>query len=158
MHLSTFIGTFVVAVNTAFASYSIVHNNCNFTVWITSVQKNRTPTQKILPGRQYIEPQNVAQNGVGTSVQVLKSEDGLYTGKPILTMGYSLVPNNTIYYSLSSVNGFDFKGEKLRIHNTAGVSVEEIVWLGEPKPDYTAAYKGNADLALELCDKFLEKA
>jgi len=147
-----------MAANTAFASYSIVHNNCNYTVWVTSVQTNRTPIQKILSGGQYIEPQNVAQNGVGTSVQVLKSEDGLYTGKPILTMAYSLIPNDTLYYSLSSANGFGFKGEKLRVHNTAGIAVEEIVWLGEPKPDYTAAYKGNADLTLELCEKFLEKA
>ena len=158
MYLSTLLGTFAMTANTAFASYAIVHNNCNFTIWVTSVQLRRSPIQRLAPGENYSEEQKVSQNGVGSAVQVLKSEVGLYTGAPILTMAYSLVPEDALYYSLSTANGFDFNGDRLRIHNTNGLHVEEIVWTGEPKPDYTAAYKGDADLTLELCDNFIEKA
>ncbi|CAE7178701.1 hypothetical protein CFE70_005920 [Pyrenophora teres f. teres 0-1] len=158
MHLSTLVASVAMLANTALAAYATVHNNCNFTVWVTSVQTDQTPVQMVLPTGKYVETLKEAKNGVGVAVQVLKSQAGLYTGKPILTMAYSLVPNDAIYYSLSTANGFDFTGEKLRIHNAAGVPLEEIVWVGEPKPDHTAVYHGTADLNLELCDVLLEKA
>ena len=52
-------------------------------------------------------------------------------------------------------NGFAFEGEKLRIHSTEGKALREIVWMGKPEGDYTAAYlEGEADITLELCDDF----
>ncbi|EDU45192.1 Bys1 family protein [Pyrenophora tritici-repentis] len=156
MRLSTLVATVAMFANTALAAYATVYNNCKFTVFVTSVQTDQSPVQMILPKGLYVETMKVAKNGVGVAVQVMKSQDGLYNGKPVLTMAYSLDPKAGLYYSLSTAHGFDFKGENLRIHNSGGAPLEQIVWVGEPKPDYSAIYHGTADLNLNLCDTFVE--
>jgi hypothetical protein len=98
------------------------------------------------------------EDGVGTAIKITKTEAGLWTKEPVLTFGYSYKKDAYIYYDLSTIYGFDFQGKKLRIHNTDGKKVEEIVWVGEPKLNNTAAYLGEADLTLELCDDFAQRS
>ncbi|USP81436.1 uncharacterized protein yc1106_08710 [Curvularia clavata] len=137
--------------------YAKVHNKCSFPVWVSSVQNTAGPTQMLLSGNTFSEVQRNPENGTGVSIQVTTTVDGAHTKAPILIMGYSWDNRTGLYYSLSTVNGFSFWGQKLRIHNTEGKAVQEIVWVGEPKGEYTAVYlKGEADITLELCDDFAE--
>lgn len=147
------IGTLALSASMAFAAQAKVHNNCGFPVWVNSVQGKAGLVQKVASGYTFSEEQKPTDNGIGVSVQITMYEDGRSNNDPILIMGYSWDKHAGLYYSLSTVKGFDFWGRKLRIHNTEGKPLEEIVWMGEPEPDYTAAYlNGEADITLELCD------
>jgi hypothetical protein len=153
MHFPTLVGTLALTANTAFAAYSIVNNKCHYPVWVSSVQQTRTELQKIPPGGTWLEPQKVAKDGTGVNVQIITSEQGYPAGTPILNMQYSW--GEGLWYGLSSTNGKAFEGEKLRIHNTDGLPVREIVWIGDHRPEGTEAYPyGEANLTLELCDDF----
>ncbi|KAH7562255.1 hypothetical protein BM1_01775 [Bipolaris maydis] len=144
-----------LSASTALAAQAKVHNKCDFAVWVTSVQGQAGPPQNITSGSTFSEAQRSPDRGTGVSIQVTTTEPGPNNPQPILILGYSWSNVTGLYYSLSTVNGFAFKGKKLRVHNTDGKPVEQILWYGEPKPDYTAAYlKGEADITLELCDDF----
>jgi hypothetical protein len=160
MYLPTLLTSLALAASTALAApttapNAIVHNKCDYPVYVTSVSADsQEQTQVIAPGHQFYKTQ-----GSGISIKVTKTEKGLYTGKPVLLFSHSYQPQLGLYYDLNHVNGFDFSGEKLRIHNAEGLPVEEIVWVGEPKPAYTEAYLGGpADLTLELCDDTAQSA
>lgn len=134
-----------------------VHNKCPFPIWVTSVQNTAGPIQFLPSGATFSEVQRNPENGTGVSIQITTSVDGAQTKAPILIMGYSWDNRTGLYYSLNTVNGFAFWGQKIRIHNTEGKAVQEIVWVGQPKGEYTAAYlKGEADISLEVCDDFAE--
>ncbi|EUC37495.1 hypothetical protein COCCADRAFT_22870 [Bipolaris zeicola 26-R-13] len=155
MYLPTLLTSLSLSASTALAAQAKVHNKCDFPVWVTSVQGQAGQTQNIPPGSTFSEEQRNPDRGTGVSIQVTTTEPGPNNPQPILILGYSWSNVTGLYYSLSTVNGFAFKGKKLRIHNTEGKPVEQILWYGEPKPDYTAAYlKGEADITLELCDDF----
>ncbi|KAG9187377.1 hypothetical protein G6011_05248 [Alternaria panax] len=160
MHLPTIIGTFALITNTTFAAYSVVNNKCHYPVWVSSVRETRSDLQKIQPGSTWFEPQKPAKKGQGVSIQVITSEDGFSTGKPILNMNYSLGEEG-IWYSLSSapsVGTKAFDNQKLRIHNTDNLPITEIVWIGDHRPEGTQAYlHGEASLTLELCDDFARR-
>ncbi|KAF1834373.1 hypothetical protein BDW02DRAFT_498520 [Decorospora gaudefroyi] len=157
MRVPALAATVALAANTAFAiSTASVHNKCNFPVWVTSVSDIQGEAKMLAPGSYYTETQQTAQDGVGTAIKITRTETGLYTSAPVLIFGYSYKEHAQLYYGLSTAFGFDFWDQKLRIHNTDGLHVEEIIWMGEPKPDYTAAFLGAADLTLELCDDFAQ--
>jgi hypothetical protein len=156
MHLPTLIGALALTTNTVFAAYSIVNNKCHYPVWVTSVQHTRTELQKIQPGVTWTEVQKHADNGTGVNIQIIAQEDGFAAGTPILNMQYSY--GEGLWYSLSSVKGSAFAGQKLRIHNTDSLPVTEIVWIGDHRPESTEAYThGKASLTLELCDDFARR-
>lgn len=153
MHIPTLIGSLALTANTAFAAYSIVNNKCHYPVWVSSVQTTRSELQKIQPGDTWSEKQKLAEDGTGVNIQVVNSEDAFGTSKPILNMQYSY--GGGLWYSLSSAVGLAFVDEKVRIHNTDGLPVQEIVWIGDHRPENVASYpKGEANLTLELCDDF----
>jgi hypothetical protein len=158
MRLPTILATIALTANTALAAYSVVHNKCDFPVWVTSVGKQVGQTTKLSPGEWKTEAQIPQEDNVGRAIKITKSEKDLWESKPVLTFAYSYKKDTHIYYDLSSAYGFDFQGKKIRIHNTQGKPVEEIVWVGEPKENHTAAYMGEADLTLELCDDFVQRA
>ncbi|RYN24935.1 hypothetical protein AA0112_g8743 [Alternaria arborescens] len=153
MRIPTLIGSLALTANTAFAAYSIVNNKCHYPVWVSSVQTTRSELQKIQPGDTWSEKQKFAEDGTGVNIQVVNSEDAFGTSKPILNMQYSY--GGGLWYSLSSAVGPAFVDEKVRIHNTDGLPVQEIVWIGDHRPENVASYpKGEANLTLELCDDF----
>ncbi|KAF1944806.1 hypothetical protein EJ02DRAFT_463892 [Clathrospora elynae] len=157
MRLQAFFATVALAASTALAANSKVHNKCDFPVWVTPVSHISGQTAEVAPGGRFSTKQSVSVNNTGTAIKVTQSEMGLYTGKPVLSLMYSYAPN-ALYYGIGQDHGFDFWGKKIRIHNEDGLPVPEIVWNGEPKPDFTAAYlDGEADLTLELCDDFVER-
>jgi hypothetical protein len=165
MLATTLLATLALAAGSASAAPMLtgtaeVHNKCDYPVYVTSVSGSQKPTQKILPGHSYYEPQSTALGGVGVAIKITKSEGGLYRREPVTIFGYSYNPQGGIYYSLGYTPefGYGFQGEKLRIHNTEGLPVQEIVWNGEAKPDYTATYLGDANLTLELCDDYALRA
>ena len=161
MFLSTLLASLALAASTAsaaptIAGYAAVHNKCDFPVYVTSVSTTQRATQKIAPGTSYSESQSPVFGGVGTAIKITTSENAIYNNSPVLTFGYSYTPQVGIYYSLgwTPAFGYDFSGKKIRIHNTDGLPVQEIVWNGVAQPDNTAAYLGDANLTLELCDDF----
>ena len=152
MHLPTFLATLALTASTALAGVSNVHNGCDFDVFITSVGISQSDTKKISPGIYWNEEQIIESGGIGTAVKITRTDDGLWANKPVLHFSYSYDIGQTIYYDLSTHNGFDFWGKKLRIHGAEGKDVTEIVWNGEPKPNHTLVYVGDTDLTLELCE------
>lgn len=158
MHMSTIVGGLALSASTAFAAHAVVRNKCGFPVYVTSVQTSQDPIQKILPRGIFSEDQKPVVNRTGVAVKIAKAEADLAKVAPVLVMAYSWSEQSGLYYSLSTQDGFNFKGEKIRIHNPEGKPLEEIVWVGEPKPARTAAYLGGeADLTLELCDDFAKR-
>jgi hypothetical protein len=152
MHLTTLLVTLAVAGSTAVAGVTNVHNKCDFDVWVTSVGVTQSDTKKLAPRNYWNEKQFLEGPGVGTAIKITRTATGLYENKPVLHLSYSYNAGKNIFYDLSTHNGFDFWGEKLRVHGSEGKEVEQIVWDGEPKPNHTAAYNGETDLTLELCD------
>jgi len=152
MYFSTLLVILAVTANTGLAGVTNVHNKCDFDVWVTSVGVTQSDTKKLSPRDYWNEKQFLESPGVGTAIKITRSATGLYDNKPVLQLSYSYDAGKSIYYGLSSLNGFDFGGKKLRVHGTEGKNVEQIVWNGEPMPDQTLEYNGNTDLTLELCD------
>jgi hypothetical protein len=156
MYLPTLLATLALAASTASAApttapQAIIHNKCDFPVYVTSVDPHgQEETQVITSGNRFYDTQ-----GSGITIKVTKTVNGLYTNSPVLSFSHTYQPQAGLYYDLSTDYGFNFSGEKLRIHNADGLPVEEIVWVGQPKPVRTAAYLGGeANLTLELCDDF----
>jgi hypothetical protein len=161
MFLPTLLASLALAASTTsaaptIAGYAAVRNKCDFPVYVTSVSTTQRATQKIAPGTSYSESQSTMLGGVGTAIKITTSENGLNNNSPVLTFGYSYTPQEGIYYSLGWTQnlGYDFWGKRVRIHNTDGLPVPEIVWNGAPQPDHTTAYLDDVNLTLELCDDF----
>lgn len=144
------VGTAAAMASSALAGTSFVHNKCDFDVWVTSVGATTGETTQVPNGTYYSEKQYFEK--VGTAIKITKTQQGLYDGKPVLHFSYTYAQNRSIYYDLSSINGFDFTGKKLRIHGPEGGHIEEIEWDGEPKPNHTAVFLGDTNLTLELCE------
>ncbi|KAL6707756.1 hypothetical protein ACN47E_003877 [Coniothyrium glycines] len=152
MHLQVLIAALGLTVTTAIAGVTSIHNNCDFDVWITSVGATQGKTKKLAPGNYWNEKQYLEQSGVGTAIKITRTQNGLYEDKPVLHLSYSVDKGKSIYYDLSTHNGFDFSGEQLRVHGEEGKKVAQIVWDGAPKPNHTYEYNGDTDLMLELCE------
>lgn len=150
MRLSAMIGTVALMASSALAGTCFVHNKCESAVWVTSVGATTGNTTMVPNGTYYSEKQYF--EGVGTAIKITTTEKGLYDGQAVLHFSYTYAQNKSLYYDLSSINGFNFTGETLRVHGPDGGSVEEIVWKGEPKPNHTAVFWGETNLTLELCD------
>ncbi|KAJ4371483.1 hypothetical protein N0V83_004700 [Neocucurbitaria cava] len=149
MRLTPLFTTLALTASSALASYTIVHNKCDFDVWVTTVSTTTGKTTKVIPTASYTEPQYF--DNTGTAIKITRSEKGLWTSAPVLTLAYTYTKGGPIYYDLSSSLGFDFWGKKLTVKGEDGKGVEELTWDGTPKPNHTAAYWGETSLTLTLC-------
>lgn len=150
MKSAPFLAFIAIAANNVLAGNSLVHNLCDFPVWVTSVASTQSPTTKLPSGQWWSQGQY--EDEVGTAIKITRSARGLYEGKPVLHFSYTYHEGKDIYYDLSTHAGFDFQGEKITI--TGGDDnddVEVITWNGKPKPNRTAVYEGDTDLILTLC-------
>ncbi len=108
-------------------------------MYVTSVSSTIGATDQLVAGEYWSEEQYY--NGTGTAIKITLTQDGLWTNKPVLVFAYTYQPNEPIYYSLSTANGFDFNGDLIQLLGTYE-NVTSIVWEGEPGPDHTVAYDG----------------
>ncbi|KAI8935332.1 hypothetical protein NX059_007917 [Plenodomus lindquistii] len=150
MRLSALIASITLMAGTALAGTTFVHNKCGFDVYVTSVGATTSETMKLTNTSYWSEKQYF--EGIGTAIKITTSPNALWESKPVLHFSYTYTKNVSIYYDLSTAFGFDFAGDKLRVHGPEGKNVEEIVWDGEPKPNHTAVFFGDTSLTLELCD------
>lgn len=150
MKTPSFLAIIAIAANNVLAGTSLVHNQCDFDVWVTSVATTQGPTTKLPPGQYWSQGQY--EEEVGTAIKITRSAKGLWEDKPVLHFSYTFHEGKDIYYDLSTHSGFDFVGKKITI--TGGDDnddVVEITWNGKPKPNRTVVYEGDTDLILTLC-------
>ena len=151
MRFTSLLTTLALTASTAHAAMIVVHNNCNFTVWYTSVGSGDPPKPDDLPAGLWGTALQY-HDGTGTAVKFTRTYDGIWANKPVLHFTYDYKKGESIYYGISTHNGFDFWGEKITLEGEEGKGAEEIVWDGVPGPDHTAAYlKGEIDLTFTLC-------
>jgi hypothetical protein len=138
-----------LATTTLSAPSVTIHNTCAFPVWVTSVSSTTGPTSSVAPSTYWTQEEFF--NRVGTAVKITRGESDLWTARPVLQLSYTYKANESIYYGLSSANGFAFWGEKISVQGDAGKGAPGIEWVGEPKPDQTLAYFGTTGLTVHLC-------
>lgn len=135
---------------TALAAPSvIVHNNCDFNIFITSVGQTTGNTTAVQPDTLWTEEEYF--QGVGTAIKIALTDAALWTAKPVLHLSYTYKKNESIYYDLSTAYGFDFWGKKITLKGDEGKNVPSIEWNGEPSPPHTYAFFGETGLTLEVC-------
>jgi hypothetical protein len=124
-----------------------VKNHCSFPVYITSVggTGSQGPTKETPPRGNWME--NQYWSGTGTAVKVTRTVDGLYTGAPILILGYSYNAGVSLYYDLGLHGGNPFEGYNVKLSGAGG----DNVWDPVPKPQQTRGYWGTSDLTLDIC-------
>jgi hypothetical protein len=149
MRFSTILSSLALAVTTLAAPSIVVHNNCNFSIFVTSVGATSGNTTEVRPDTLWTE-EEYFQN-IGTAIKITKSAAGLWTAKPTLHFSYTYNKGKSIFYDLSTVYGFDFWGQKITVTGDKDKDVSEIKWDGTPKPNHTLSYFGETGLTLEIC-------
>ncbi|KAJ4316784.1 hypothetical protein N0V94_005276 [Neodidymelliopsis sp. IMI 364377] len=149
MRFSTVISSLALAATTLAAPSAIVHNNCDFSIFVTSVGSTSGNTTEVRPDTLWTEEEYF--QGVGTAIKVTRSAAALWTAKPTLHFSYTYNKGKNIYYGLSTAYGFDFWGQNITITGDKGKDVPSIEWDGAPQPDRTLAYFGETGLTLEVC-------
>ena len=146
----THLAPLALATTTLSAPSVTIHNTCSFPVWITSVSSTTGPTSSVAPSTYWTQEEFF--NRVGTAIKITRGESDLYTGRPVLQLSYTFKANESIYYSLSTANGFAFWGENITVEGDQGKGVQGIRWEGEPQPDQTWAFFGSTGLTVHLCE------
>ena len=149
MRSTILLQTLCFAASTTLAASTEVHNSCAFPVYYSPVDSTGpSATQTIAAGGYFVQTQWF-DGKTGTALKITKTPDGLWTGKPVLNFGYT-VKDGATWYDISTINGFDFWGEKTTLAGDKE-GAETIVWDGAPGPIKIAHYAGELDLTLELC-------
>jgi hypothetical protein len=149
MHSSTIFSGLALAATALAAPSIVVHNNCDFDIFVTSVGTTAGNTTKVQPDTLWTEEEYFS--GIGTAIKVTRSAAALWTAKPTLHFSYTYNKGQSIYYDLSSAYGFDFWGQNLTIKGDKDKNVPTIEWDGEPQPNHTLSYFGETGLTLEVC-------
>jgi len=149
MHFSTIFSGLAFAATAFAAPYVIVHNNCDFDIFITSVGSTSGNTTKVQPDTRWTEEEYF--EGTGTAIKIGRSAAALWTAQPTLHLSYTYNKGKSIYYDLSTAYGFDFWGKKITLKGDEEKDVPSIEWDGAPGPIHTTSYFGETDLTLEVC-------
>ncbi|KAH6633217.1 hypothetical protein C7974DRAFT_412230 [Boeremia exigua] len=150
MRFSTIISGFAFTAS-AFAAPSIIlHNNCDFDVFVTSVGKTSGNTTRVHPDVPWIEEEYF--DGTGTAIKIGRTAAALWTAKPTLHLSYTYSRGQSLYYDLSTTYGFDFWGKKITVKGDDDKEVPSIEWDGAPELiQHTQSYFGETGLTLEIC-------
>ena len=149
MHFSTLLNSLALAATALAAPSIVVHNNCDYSVFVTSVSVTTGNTIELRPDNFWTEEEYF--QGTGTAIKVTKTSDGLWTAKPALQLGYTYNKGQNIYYDLSTAYGYDFWGQNVTVRGDKGKDVPSIDWYGVPKPNRTLVFVGETGLTLEVC-------
>jgi hypothetical protein len=149
MRFTSLLTTLALAAGTAFAADTIVYNNCNFTVWYVAVDSQPPGNMTQILSGGYIYQEEWFDGKTGTAVKITRGANALWDGKPVLNLGYTLTKGE-LWYDLSSINGYDFWGEKVTLTGD-DKDAEVITWDGAPGPSHIAHWTGPLDLTLTLC-------
>jgi hypothetical protein len=149
MRFTSLLTTLALAAGIAFAADTIIFNNCDFTVWYAAVDSQPSGNMTQVPSGGYIYQEEWFDGKTGTALKITRAANGLWAGKPILNLGYTLTEGE-LWYDLSSINGYDFWGEKVTLTGD-DKDAEGITWNGEPGPSHVAHWTGPLNLTLTLC-------
>lgn len=149
MRFSTIFSGLAIAATTLAAPSIVVHNNCDFDVFVTSVGQITGNTTKVQPDTLWTEEEYF--QGIGTAIKIGRTAAALWTAKPILHLSYTYNKGVSLYYGLSTVYGFDFPNKKITVKGDKDKDVPSIEWDGAPQSGNTLAYFGETGLTLEVC-------
>lgn len=150
MHFATYLTTLALTANSALAAMNLIHNKCDFDVWFSSIGSNDPSSPTLIAAGDYISEAQYF-DGTGTALKITRTQNGLWTGQPVLQFSYSYLAGQDIYYGISTDHGFDFWGEKIVLQGD-NPAATKITWDGEPKPDFTAGWlNGELNLEFTIC-------
>lgn len=149
MHFSTVFSALALAVTTFAVPSIVVHNNCDFNIFVTSVGQATGNTTKVQPDTLWTEEEYF--QGVGTAIKIGRTAAALWTAQPTLHLSYTYNKGKSIYYDLSTAYGFDFWGKNITVKGDKDKDVQPIEWNGAPGPVHTLSYLGETGLTLEVC-------
>lgn len=149
MRFSTIFSGLTLATITLAAPSIVVHNNCDFDIFVTSVGPTAGNTTKVQPDTLWTEEEYF--KGIGTAIKVARTAAALWTAKPILHLSYTYNKGQNIYYDLSTAYGFDFWGQNITVKGDKDKDVPSIEWDGAPQPNHTLSYSGETGLTLDVC-------
>lgn len=149
MRFSTIFSGLALAATTLAAPTIIVHNNCDFDIFVTSVGQTSGNTTKVQPDVLWTEEEYF--ENTGTAIKIGRSAAALWTAQPTLHLSYTYNKNQSLYYDLNTAYGFDFWGKKITVRGDEGKNVPTIEWDGAPGPAQISSYLGETGLTLELC-------
>ncbi|KAF3006628.1 hypothetical protein E8E13_007702 [Curvularia kusanoi] len=147
MRFSTILSGSALAATTLAAPSVVVHNNCDFNLFVTSVGQTIGNTTTVQPDTRWTEPEYF--QGIGTAIKIARSAAALWTAQPVLHLSYTYSKDKSLYYDLSTTYGFDFYGENITVTGDEGKDVQPIEWHGTPGPVHTYSYFGETGLHLE---------
>jgi len=149
MRFSTIFSGLTLAATGLAAPSVVVHNNCDFDIFVTSVGSSVGNTTKVQPDTLWTEEEYFS--GTGTAIKIARSATALWTAKPVLHLSYTYDQGKSLYYDLSTVYGFDFDNQNITVTGDEGKNVTSIKWVGTPGPIHTFSYFGETGLHLETC-------
>jgi hypothetical protein len=135
---------------------AIVHNYCNFTVYLWSVGTDVQPVQTLPPNDLYIEQFHEDPKTGGIAIKLTTDPDGLYTSAPQMVFAYNLSyfkgrgdNGEQVWYDLSDVFGDPFQGYPV----TLRPSEPSIEWANgvPPAGSQVRVISSSTDLLLSLC-------
>ena len=149
MYFFTIFSGMALAAATLAAPSIVVHNNCDFDIFVTSVGQTTGNTTKVQPDTLWTEEEYF--QGIGTAIKIGRTAAALWTAKPTLHLSYTYNKGQSLYYDLSTAYGFDFWGLKITVKGDKDKDVPAIEWDGAPLPNHTLSYFGETGLTLEVC-------
>lgn len=129
-----------------------VVNKCSTPVYIWSVgQAAAGPYTLAAKSGVYSEPFVKDPVTGGKALKIVRTSDGLYTGKPQTTFAYTL-DDAKVWYDLSDIFGDAFAGSKL-VEASADTSCPAITWNNgvQPGGSQTKTCTSAKDVTLTLC-------
>lgn len=139
----------LVATAALATSITTVHNACDFELWYAPVDSTAPDNMTQVPAGGYVMQDEWFDGKTGTALKITKTDKGLWTGGPVLNFGYTLT-NGELYYSLDTINGYDFQDKKITLTGDKD-GAPEIVWDGAPGSKTPAHVFGNMNLTLTIC-------
>ncbi|KAJ5959666.1 uncharacterized protein N7479_006816 [Penicillium vulpinum] len=136
--------------------HAIVHNNCNFPIYIWSVASMVEPKRIILPNDEYRELFRENADTGGIAIKITTNRDGLYTSAPQMIFAYNLASatergqrQDKVWYDLSDVFGDPFVGYPVNLMPAE----PSICWKDgvPPAGSQVRAVDSSTDLVLSLC-------
>ncbi|KAJ6188384.1 hypothetical protein N7519_003292 [Penicillium mononematosum] len=136
--------------------HAIVHNNCEFPVYLWSVGSKVLPEETLLPDDEYSEVFRENPDTGGIAIKISTDRDGLYDSAPQMIFAYNLSSTrergerqDKVWYDLSDVFGDPFVGYPVSLTPSEPL----ISWKDgvPPAGSQVRDVDASTDLVLSLC-------